>query len=205
MHEWGTKRTVIVINDPSDLRQHQNDFLKNYDVITYEGSTADFVHELNMQWNKRNPGDGKTKSIFLSYTRADMQAVENLKKSIEQIGNISCWYDNRELEPGDDWREKIVVNIRKADLFMPLISQNSLEHEDGYVQKEWMQGTNEWIFRNADKKAGKYLVPVVIDDSKLYSDKITKHFDSKINIAKVPEGNPDQQFINDIKKILNLA
>ena len=121
------------------------------------------------------------------------------------MGNITCWYDKRELEPGDDWREKIVVNIRKADLFMPLISMNSLEHEDGYVQKEWMQGINEWIFRNADKQAGKYLVPVVIDDSKLYNDNIAKHFDSKINIAKVPQGNPDQEFLNDIKKILNLV
>jgi hypothetical protein len=205
LHEWGTKRTIIVVNDPSDLRQEQNNFLKNYDVITYEGSTAGFVHELHTQWKKRNPGDGKTKSIFLSYTRADSQAVENLKKGIEQLGNITCWYDKRELEPGDDWREKIVVNIRKADLFMPLISENSLEHEDGYVQKEWMQGTNEWIFRNADQKADKYLIPVVIDESKLYSDKITKHFDPKINIAKVPQGNPDQEFLNDIKKILNLA
>lgn len=205
LHEWGSKRTIIVVNDPSDLRQEQNDFLKNYDVITYEGSTAEFVHELNSQWKQRNPGDGKIKSIFLSYTRADMQAVENMKKGIEQLGNITCWYDKRELEPGDDWREKIVVNIRKADLFMPLISQNSLEHEDGYVQKEWMQGTNEWIFRNADKKADKYLVPVVIDESKLYSDKISKHFDSKINIAKVPLGNPGQEFLDDIKKILNLA
>lgn len=205
LHEWGTKRTIIIVNDPSDLRAEQNTFLKNYDAITYEGSTADFVNELSAQWKKRNPADGKSRSIFLSYTRADMQAVENLKKGIEQLGNITCWYDKRELEPGDDWREKIVVNIRKADLFMPLISQNSLEHEDGYVQKEWMQGTNEWIFRNADKKADKYLIPVVIDDSKLYSDKITKHFDSKINIAKVPQGNPDPEFLNDIKKILNLA
>lgn len=205
LHEWGTKRTIIVVNDPSDLRNDQYEFLKHYDVITYEGNTSEFVHELKAQWKKRNPGDGKTKSIFLSYTRADMQAVENLKKGIEQLGNITCWYDKRELEPGDDWRERIVVNIRKADLFMPLISQNSLEHEDGYVQKEWMQGTNEWIFRNADKKADKYLIPVVIDESKLYSEKITKHFDSKINIAKVPQGNPDQEFLNDIKKILNLA
>lgn len=205
MHEWGTKRTIIIVNDPSGLRQEQHDFLKNYDVITYQGSTAEFVHELNTQWRKRNPADGKSKSIFLSYTRADMQAVENMKKAIEQIGNITCWYDKRELEPGDDWRERIVVSIRKADLFMPLISENSLEHEDGYVQKEWMQGTNEWIFRNADKKADKYLIPVVIDDSKLYSDKITKHFDSKINIAKVPAGNPNEEFLNDIKKILNLA
>ena len=205
LHEWGTKRTIIVINDPSDLRKEQNEFLKYYDVITYEGTTSEFVNELSEQWKKRNPTTGKSKSIFLSYTRADLSAVESMKKGIEKIGNITCWYDKRELEPGDDWREKIVVNIRKADLFIPLISANSLEHEDGYVQKEWSQGTNEWIFRNADKKADKYLIPVVIDDSKLYSDKISKHFDSKINIAKVPEGNPDVEFLEDLKKILNLV
>ena len=205
LHDWGSKRTVIVVNDPSDLRNEQNSFLKNYDVITYEGSTSEFVNELSGQWKKRNPTDGKNRSIFLSYTRADMQAVENLKKGIEQIGNITCWYDKRELEPGDDWREKIVVNIRKADLFMPLISANSLEHEDGYVQKEWLQGTNEWVFRNADKKADKYLIPVIIDDSKSYGEKIAKHFDSKINFTKVPQGNPDAEFLEDIKKILNLV
>ena len=205
LHEWGSKRTIIVVNDPSDLRNEQNSFLKNYDVITYEGSTSEFVNELSSQWKKRNPLAEKTKSIFLSYTRADMQAVENLKKRIEQIGNISCWYDKRELEPGDDWREKIVVKIRTADLFMPLISANSLEHEDGYVQKEWSQGTNEWVFRNADKKADKYLIPVIIDDSKAYGEKIAKHFDSKINFTKVPQGNPDAEFLEDIKKILNLV
>lgn len=205
LHDWGSKRTVIVVNDPSDLRNEQNSFLKNYDVITYEGSTSEFVNELSSQWKKRNPTDGKNRSVFLSYTRADMQAVENLKKGIEQIGNITCWYDKRELGPGDDWREKIVVNIRRADLFMPLISANSLEHEDGYVQKEWLQGTNEWVFRNADKKADKYLIPVIIDDSKAYGEKIAKHFDSKINFTKAPQGNPDKEFLEDIKKILNLV
>jgi len=205
LHEWGTKRTIIVINDPSELRDEQNNFLKNYEVITYEGRTSEFINELNDQWKKRNPNTGKTKSIFLSYTRADMEAVESMKKGIEQLGNVTCWYDKRELEPGDDWREKIVVNIRKADLFMPLISANSLEHEDGYVQKEWSQGTNEWIFRNADKKADKYLIPVIIDDSKAYGEKISKHFDSKINFTKVPQGNPNAEFLEDIKKILNLV
>lgn len=205
LHEWGSKRTIIVINDPSRLREQQNSFLQNYDVVTYEGGTADFVNELSNQWKKRNPANGKNKSIFLSYTRADTQAVENLKKGIEQLGNVTCWYDKRELEPGDDWREKIVVNIRKADLFMPLISTNSLEHEDGYVQKEWSQGTNEWIFRNADKKADKYLIPVIIDDSRSYGEKIAKHFDSKINFTKVPQGNPDAEFLEDLKRILNLV
>lgn len=202
MQDWGQRRKIYVINDPGDKRKEEYDFLKNYRVITYEGSTAEFVHELSSQWEKKNP---KNKSIFLSYTRADVQAVENIKKAIEQIGNITCWFDKHELEPGDDWRAKIVVNIRKADLFIPLISANSLEHQDGYVQKEWYQGTNEWVYRNEDKQEGKYLIPVVIDDSPLYSDKISKIFDPTINITKIPQGNPDESFLTEIKEILNLS
>ena len=53
LHEWGTKRTIIVINDPSELRDEQNNFLKNYDVITYESSTSDFVNELNEPVEKK--------------------------------------------------------------------------------------------------------------------------------------------------------
>ena len=205
MHEWGNKRTIIVVNDKTEFRQKQNNILKNYEAVTYEGDTQQFVTELVKQWKQKNPNSQKNKSIFLSYTRDDMQAVENMKKGIEELGNITCWYDNRELKPGDDWQEKIVVNIRNADIFIPLISANSLEHEDGYVQKEWMQGVNQWILRKHDKVDGKYLIPVVIDDSKLYSDKLAKHFDPKINVTKIPEGKPGPEFLNEIKKILDLV
>lgn len=205
MHEWGTNRTIIIVNDDSEFRKKQFEELKYYDVVTYAGNTGDFVKELSEQWKKRNPDKIKNKVVFLSYTRTDTQAVENLKKGIEKIGNVSCWYDNRELEPGDDWREKIVVNIREADLFIPLISANSLEHEDGYVQKEWEQGQNEWVFRHHAKKEGKYLIPVVIDDSQLYSEKLSKFFDPQINIEKIPQGNPGDDFLVAIKKMLNLG
>jgi hypothetical protein len=205
MHQWGSKRTIIMVNNDSEFRKQQFNILKYYDVVTYEGNTADFVQELCQQWKKRNPEKVKNKVVFLSYTRTDMEAVENLKKGIEKIGNVTCWYDNRELEPGDDWREKIVVNIREADLFIPLISANSLEHEDGYVQKEWEQGKNEWVFRNHAKREGKYLIPVVIDDSKLYSEKLAKFFDPNINIQLIPQGNPDDGFLDSVRKVLNLV
>ena len=78
---------------------------------------------------------------------------------------------------GDNWRQRIVDGIRKADLFMPLISETSLKHEEGFVQKEWWDGVNESIRRTADKIDGKFIVPVVIDDSPLYGDNISKHFD----------------------------
>ena len=205
MHEWGNKRSVIIINDNTEYRNKLINSLKNYEVISYSGSTGDFIKELAEQWKKRNPNTEKNKSIFLSYARPDMQVVENLRKNIEQIGNITCWYDKEELGLGDNWRQKIVDGIRKADLFMPLISANSLNHEEGFVQKEWWDGVNESIRRNADKIETKFLVPVVIDESPLYGDAIAKHFDPKINISKVPLGNPDEKFVGEIKKILNLV
>lgn len=205
MQEWGSKRTIIIVNDKTEFRDKQFEILRNYDVVTYEGNTGEFIKELAAQWKQRNPNSAKPKTVFLSYTRADTEAVENIKRAIESIGNISCWFDKRELKPGDDWREKIVVNIRSADLFIPLLSDNSLNHEDGYVQEEWSQGVNEWIFRNHAKKEGKFLIPVVIDDSQLYNEKIRKHFDSKINIAKVPAGNPDEEFLKEIRIMLNLS
>jgi hypothetical protein len=205
MHEWGNTRSIYIINDKSDYRDNLFKAMKNYNINTYDGNTADFVKELTKQWKEKNPETVKNKMVFLSYTRDDTEAVENIKKGIESLGNVTCWYDKRELEPGDDWEEKIIVSIRKADMFIPLISINSLEHQDGYVQNEWKQGRNDWKFRNADKSGGKYLIPVVIDDSKLYSEKIAEFFDSKMNISKVPKGIPDSGFLDSIKKILDLA
>jgi len=202
MHNWGTNRRIIIINDNTDFKKELFGVLKNYDVITYEGSTYDFVKELHQRWKKRNPQEIKPKEIFLSYTRADSEAVETLKKSIEGIGNITCWYDKRELKPGDNWQKEIAKNISRADLFMPLISANSLEHEDGYVQVEWLLGRNFcYAFKTENEK---FLIPIVIDEVELYGEKIAKHFDKNINIVKVPKGAPDSEFLNNIKHILQL-
>ncbi|MGE5106547.1 MAG: toll/interleukin-1 receptor domain-containing protein [Sphingobacteriales bacterium] len=203
LHDWGTKRTIIIVNDNSDFRQKQNEVLKNYDVVTYDGSTDDFVNELSRQWKQKNPNSTKTKSIFLSYTVKDKEAVEALKRNIESIGNITCWYDNRELMPGDDFKTEIAKNIKSADLFIPLISANSLMHKDGYVQLEWFTADNVNTFRKIDGNKEKYLMPVVIDDTNPYDTNVPKYF-SELSIGKVPNGNPGQEFLQQIKETLNL-
>ena len=167
----------------------QYEFLKNYDVVTYEGNTSDFVHELSRRWKQKNPSAVKNKMIFLSYTIKDKEAVENLKKAIEGINNVTCWYDNREITPGDDFKTEIAKNIKSADLFIPLISANSLMHKDGYVQLEWFTADNVNTFRKIDGNTGKYLMPVVIDDTNPYDNNVPKYF-SELSIGKVPAGNP---------------
>jgi hypothetical protein len=203
MHDWGTKRTVIVVNDPSDTRNKQFDFLKNYDVVFFEGSVNQFIQELSHQWKQKNPSAVKNKMVFLSYTVKDKDAVENLKKAIEGINNVTCWYDNREIIAGDNFKTEIAKNIKSADLFIPLISANSLTHKDGYVQLEWFTADNVNTFRKIDGKTDKYLMPVVIDDTNPYDTDVPKYF-SELSIGKVPFGNPDQEFINQLRETLNL-
>lgn len=203
LHEWGSKRTIIVVNDKSSMRDIQSDFLKNYDVVTYEGNTDEFVMEFSNQWKKKNPATAKSKMVFLSYTVKDREAVENLKKAIESISNVNCFYDNREIIAGDDFKTVIAKNIKSADLFIPLISANSLMHKDGYVQLEWFTADNVNTFRKIDGKMEKYLMPVVIDDTNPYDSSVPRYF-SELSIGKVPQGNPGQEFIMQVKQTLNL-
>jgi hypothetical protein len=202
--EWGTKRNIIVVNDQSDLRKSQFEFLHNYDVVTYERNTDDFVHELVDRWKKRAPQNVKSRMVFLSYTVKDKEAVETLKKNIETIGNVTCWYDNREIVAGDDFKTEIAKNIKSADLFIPLISGNSLMHKDGYVQLEWFTADNVNTFRKIDGNMSKYLMPIVIDDTNPYDANVPKYF-SELSIGKVPAGNPDPSFLLALKETLNLA
>ncbi len=204
LQSWGTQRRIVVVNDPSDLRNTQFDFLKNYKVSTYLGSTEEFINELARQWNQRNPATVKNKVVFLSYTVKDKEAVENLKKAILGINNVECWYDIDKIGAGDDFKIKIAKNIKSADLFIPLISENSLLHKDGYVQIEWFTADNVNTFRKIDGRTDKYLMPIVIDDTNPYNENVPKYF-SELSIGKVPLGNPTPEFINQLKETLNLT
>ena len=204
MHSWGTTlRKIVVVNDPSPVRDAQFDFLKNYRVSTYAGDTEQFVNELSSQWRKKNPSAEKNKKVFLSYTVKDKDAVENLKKALEEISNVSCWYDNREIIAGDNFKTEIAKNIKSADLFIPLISENSLLHKDGYVQIEWFTADNVNTFRKIDGRTDKYLMPVVIDETNPYNENVPKYF-SELSIGKVPSGIPSAEFINQIRETLKL-
>lgn len=204
LHDWGSKRTIIIVNDNSDFREKQKEVLKNYEVVMYDGDTGDFINELTRQWKQKNPNAAKNKSVFLSYTVKDKAAVEALKQNIESLGNITCWYDNHELAAGDDFKTEIAKNIKFADLFIPLLSANSLMHKDGYVQLEWFTADNVSTFRKIDGNTGKYLMPIVIDDTNPYDASVPKYF-SELSIGKVPDGVPSPEFLHQLKETLNLT
>lgn len=204
LHEWGSdKRQIIIINDDNEFREKQNEFLKNLDIVTFQGSTSDFVTEMSKRWSEKNPNKIRRKKIFLSYTSADRAAVENLKKAIEEKSDLTCWYDQRELAPGNEFDTLIAQSIRDAVLFIPLISANSLTHKDGYVQKEWDTAHTLTTYRKIDNIPGDFIIPIVIDDTSVSDDGI-KTFFPGLSAGVVPQGNPGDEFISNLKKTLNL-
>lgn len=203
MHVWGDNRKIIIVNDQSDISQGQYNFLKNYDVVSYEGNTNDFVNELSAKWLQQNPKKEKSKIIFLSYSRKDKDAVETLKTSLESINNVTCWYDKEEIKVGDDFKTDIILNIKKADLFIPLLSANSLENKEGYVFKEWSSADTINVCKTGEDSGIKnFLKPIVIDNSDRSNPNIPDYF-RVLSIETVLNGNPDEKFLNDIKTMLS--
>ncbi len=201
--DWGKRRTIIVVNDASETRDAQFEFLGNYNVVTYEKNTDDFIHELAALQKARAPRRSKPKIVFLSYTIKDKEAVETLKQRIETIDNVTCWYDKHDIVAGDDFVMEIVKNIRSADLFIPLISTNSLLHKDGYIHEEWSQANTLNLCRQIEANTDKFFMPIVIDDTNPYDPNVPAYF-SKLSIQPVPGGNPTDEFLMQIKKTLRL-
>ena len=64
-------------------------------------------------------------SIFISYSRKNVDFVDRLVRSLEGLG-FDCWVDRQDLEGGTTWREKISLSIRRCQAFVLVISPDSM-------------------------------------------------------------------------------
>ena len=195
MSEWANRK-IFIVNDSTE-KMHL-DFLKKYKVIQFDMNTGEFIHELAERWKSKNPQKITTKKIFLSYSSKDKEAVETLKTKIEAIGNIECWYDNEKLKAGDEYEPKIYDNLQNADLCIPLISANSLDYINSFVQQEWVTAYNKSIVKKD------FLIPVIIDETTRRDEKIPRYF-SKFTFGILPKGDANPDFLQLIKDTLNLS
>ena len=72
--------------------------------------------------------------IFISYSRADRQFIEQFIPLVRRVyGNNSLWYDD-DIHGGTDWWQTILNEIENCELFIYLVSNESLE--SSYCQAE---------------------------------------------------------------------
>ncbi len=71
--------------------------------------------------------------VFISYSHRDMAFVSQLHQELKQRG-VSAWFDQTGIEAGDQWREEIVKGIMECNLFLLVLSPDSLGSRN--VRKE---------------------------------------------------------------------
>jgi hypothetical protein len=68
-------------------------------------------------------------NIFISYSRSDKARVDRLIDQLESDGH-QVWIDRAGIRGGEQWRRQIVEAIEKSDLFLLVLSQNSVQSDN---------------------------------------------------------------------------
>ena len=71
-------------------------------------------------------------SIFISYSRQDQAYVNKLVEALREQ-DLPWWLDNK-IDYGDKWTKEIEENLKKCQIFLLVMSRNSLASE--WVQRE---------------------------------------------------------------------
>lgn len=95
-------------------------------------------------------------SVFISYSHKDENLIDGLADDLRRQ-QVSVWYD-KQMRVGRDFRDQIQAQIQKADAFVLALSESSLQSK--YVKME----------RELAKKAGKLILPIIVESCKLPQD-----------------------------------
>jgi len=90
-------------------------------------------------------------SVFISYAQEDAAFVGRLWRTLTQAG-VECWLAPQSLHIGDNVREAIDVAIRSHDVFLVILSAESLASR--WVAKEVFTAFEEEQERDADMICG---------------------------------------------------
>ena len=194
------------VSSAATLTQFLYRFGRETSIAAFEGTAAEFVAELHSRWMLRCPETcgadipparvRETQgSIFISYGRENLAAVERLHSAIASLGG-DAWFDRAELTPGDQWENRILPQIRRdVRLFVPVISQRTAEKREGYVFREW----REALERSKMIVGRKFIVPVVVDadyqgDLRRYG-LLMDEFPGfqQLHVGRAPGGEPDNE------------
>ena len=139
-------------------------------------------------------------AVFLSYAREDAEAARRIAEALRGFG-VEVWFDVSELRSGDAWDQKIRRQIKDCTLFVPVISRQTQEREEGYFRREWRLAVD----RTHDMAESRtFIVPVIVDDTREGDANVPEQF-LKAHFTRLPGGEPTPQFVEQVKRLLNPA
>ncbi len=138
-------------------------------------------------------------AVFISYTREDLGAVQQIKAGLEAAG-VTTWFDMDRLEAGDDYDRKIQRNIARCSYFIPVISQNTQRRLEGYFRREWSYALDR--ARNMAEGA-LFILPVSVDGTDAAQGHVPERFKA-LHFTPLPAGRVTQEFAQRLAELLRV-
>ncbi len=96
------------------------------------------------------------KKIFISYSKHDIRHKETLLKHLSGLrDNVITWND-RDIQPGEEWDERIKEELHQADVVLYLVSANSMATD--YIQKDELP-----LIEARCQRHECVLIPIIVD------------------------------------------
>jgi hypothetical protein len=106
------------------------------------------------------PARPRKPAVFISYSRSDIEPVLILYDEIRRVaGDDVAWFDKSAMQPGDDWRGRIMDAVEGCQLFLPIVSLSEEGRTEGVFIEEWRRAVDR--ARGIDGRA--FIVPVFVD------------------------------------------
>ena len=201
-------------------------FLRNFSYHTQvfeQGAASDFVRELVSRYAGRHPPAAKASdapaaaagsgapatngngavaemapgSIFLSYARGDLPAVQRLHDALEAAG-IDVWFDQSRLEGGDDFDVMIRRHIRSCSYFVPVISATTQARHEGYFRFEWDLAVER---SRLIAESVPFILPIAIDQVDANSALVPERFRA-LHWTSLPGGDATQEFVDRMVRLV---
>ena len=92
--------------------------------------------------------------VFISHANADKASyVDDLKESLDKL-NIRIFYDKDTLEWGDNWKNKILEGVEKAEFAIIVISEN-------FFGREWTEKELTDFLSRQNRNGQKIILPIL--------------------------------------------
>ena len=92
--------------------------------------------------------------VFISHANKDKEElVEDLYKSLDKLG-IPIFYDKESIEWGDNWKDKILNGVKKAEFAIIVISEN-------FFGREWTEIELKGLLSRQNRNGQKLILPIL--------------------------------------------
>jgi hypothetical protein len=145
--------------------------------------------------------------FFISYSRGtDGTRAEKLYQALRALGATEgeVWFDRDAIEPGEDFKRRILDGIRGCRCFLPLLSRAADQREEGFVFTEWLEANERKKGMNRD-----FLFPIIVDveyEPEKYRCKAAWEWrQQNLHFGHATEGDPDGELTATLKNLVRDA